>query len=100
MFAAYGAAEGLKTGLAKTFDGDHPCSVCMIVEHQTASEKAPDLVSAVTLDPIVWTVFFHERGMSIPRSDYAGIQRDDKKPVRLEKEPITPPPQRHALQAV
>lgn len=43
MLVQYSSSEGVSEGISKTFDGEHPCSLCLAIkevkEHQT--EKQP-----------------------------------------------------------
>jgi hypothetical protein len=43
MIVQYSQRAGLKAGLAQTFDGEHPCSVCKAIEDGKKQEqkKAP-----------------------------------------------------------
>lgn len=37
--------DGLVTGIIKTFDGDHPCTMCSQISEAKKQDKAPDPIS-------------------------------------------------------
>ena len=39
MLVKYSAAEGIEVGIAKTFDGKHPCSLCLSIAKDKQTEK-------------------------------------------------------------
>ncbi|HSZ76137.1 MAG TPA: hypothetical protein VK775_01925 [Chthoniobacterales bacterium] len=39
MLVKYSQAEGLKVGISKTFDGKHPCDLCVSIAKNTQTEK-------------------------------------------------------------
>ncbi|NJL19512.1 MAG: hypothetical protein HC901_04545 [Bdellovibrionaceae bacterium] len=43
MLLLYSANDGLPAGVAKTFDGQHPCALCEKVDEGRRSEEAPKL---------------------------------------------------------
>ncbi len=52
MAVSYSLEEGsVGEGLSKTFDGDHPCPLCQMVEKGTQGDQSPDS-PAPTAKPI------------------------------------------------
>jgi hypothetical protein len=39
MLVKYSEAEGVETGISKTFDGKHPCSLCLSIAKNKQTEK-------------------------------------------------------------
>jgi hypothetical protein len=39
MLVKYSEAEGMEVGIAKTFDGNHPCSLCLSIAKNKQAEK-------------------------------------------------------------
>ena len=39
MIFEYSASDGLQAGLAKTFDGEHPCELCKSIANHKGAEK-------------------------------------------------------------
>ena len=39
MLVSYSETEGFRSGIAKTFDGEHPCSLCLSIAKNTQTEK-------------------------------------------------------------
>jgi hypothetical protein len=52
MIVQYSQRDGLKAGLAQTFDGEHPCSVCKAIQNGKKQEqkKAPLLQTEIKKD--------------------------------------------------
>ena len=52
MVVQYSQRDGLKAGLAQTFDGEHPCSVCKAIQDGEKQEhkKAPLLQTELKKD--------------------------------------------------
>jgi hypothetical protein len=64
MVVQYSQQVGLKAGLAQTFDGEHPCSVCQAIQDGKKQEqkKAPLLPAELKKDYLAdWHNFqFHQ----------------------------------------
>src|ERR1700737_5337569 len=69
MIVQYTQRAGLKAGLAETFDGEHPCSVCKAIQDGKKQEqkKAPLLQAELKKDYLVpWYRFqIHEGGVEM-----------------------------------
>jgi hypothetical protein len=47
MLVKYSEAEGVEVGISKTFDGKHPCSLCLsIAKKQTEKKQSSQLAAA------------------------------------------------------
>jgi hypothetical protein len=48
MLVKYSEAEGMEVGIAKTFDGNHPCSLCLSIakDKQTEKKQSSQLAAA------------------------------------------------------
>jgi hypothetical protein len=89
MAIQYSRADGLGTALQKTFDGNHPCNLCKVVQAGRQAEKEQSTIKLQTrLDLFLWAdassvrspVFAHEPTPQI----VIGFFRSDQPP--------TPPP--------
>jgi len=47
MAVSYSRDSGIREALRKTFDGEHPCTVCLVVREGTAKEDAKDTAAPV-----------------------------------------------------
>lgn len=48
MVVTYSRDASLKTALVKTFDGNHPCKLCVVVADGKKSEKTSEIKTPVT----------------------------------------------------
>jgi hypothetical protein len=89
MVVTYSRATTLKEGIAKTFDGQHPCKLCKVVEGCKKSEKPLQ----VTLKVCKLDVFVQAKGLprTLPPPTFLGYPADSSSPSRVET-PLTPPP--------
>ncbi len=59
MIVAYSAQVGVREGISRTFDGQHPCPLCKAIEKGRAEEREQSpkaLKSGGKLDPaLVWS---------------------------------------------
>ncbi len=46
MLVKYSEAEGMKAGIVKTFDGQHPCDLCLSIAKHKQAEKKQDSQTA------------------------------------------------------
>lgn len=90
MTIQFSRSDDLSTALRKTFDGEHPCSLCKVVQEGRKAEKEQAAVKIETkLD------FF----LSVAHSEIVGPEFDDERAPRLVdrlhsrvEAPPTPPP--------
>ncbi len=82
MLVKYSARTSLTEAIAKTFDGEHPCALCLAVQKAKGSEKKSDLQPVApkfnlflvrASSPFVPTAqpfrYFPHRGIVCTRSD-------------------------------
>jgi hypothetical protein len=90
MIVQYSQQGGLKSGLAQTFDGEHPCPVCKAVQDGQKQEqkKAPLLQAELKKDFLaVWNRFqVHLNWVEIDYLEFVEQLQD------LALEPAVPPP--------
>lgn len=93
MVVTYSVNAGsVKQGLSDTFDGQHPCALCKVVEKGQQSEKKGPLAPTAKLklqlllfcEPAV--VFFS------PPTEYQFSVSDNETGARLSSTPPVPPP--------
>jgi hypothetical protein len=80
----------LVTAISQTFDGNHPCSICKSIQHDTAKQKRPEVQSSVAK-----LIFILDRpqdwfppvaiGARLPIKQLVGFVRNEA--------PSVPPPQ-------
>ena len=81
--------ESLTQAIAKTFDGDHPCSLCHMVQKGKASEKKPDMqpnAPRIDLYCLKRTILFLPPSTDIRYGEFCLTKID------MEHSPPTPPP--------
>jgi hypothetical protein len=90
MAVQYSQQVGLKAGLAQTFDGEHPCSVCKAIQNGQKQEqkKAPLLQTELKKDYLAdWDRFQVHQGWTTMK--YSG-SAEQLQGVAFE--PAVPPP--------
>ena len=90
MIVQYSQRAGLKAGLAETFDGEHPCSVCKAIQDSKKQEqkKAPLLQAELKKDYLApWNSFQVYQGWVEVK--YSG---STKQLEGVAFEPAVPPP--------
>jgi hypothetical protein len=91
MIVQYSQRAGLTAGLAQTFDGEHPCSVCKAIQHGKKQEqkKTPLLQVELKKDYLVtWNRF------QVDQEWVEAEYREYTKPLEgVVFEPAVPPPQ-------
>ena len=90
MVVQYSQRDGLKSGLAQTFDGEHPCSVCKAIQDGKKQEqkKAPLLQGELKKDFLApWNRFQVHKGWVEVK--YPG---STEQPLGVAFEPAVPPP--------
>ena len=93
MAITYSATSGVKEGLQKTFDGDHPCPLCHVVktgkEEEQKSSPKMSTKAAKFESPIgeELTVLFPQQ----LSSKASFTQLDIEVSARTERPPVPPP---------
>ena len=92
MVVNYAHDATLTEALSKTFDGQHPCTLCKLVQQGKATEKKPD-----TQKPELKTDKFLPAGRAFalcpPEPQPVIFSTPDHAGLRVESPP-TPPPER------
>jgi hypothetical protein len=90
MIVQYSQQVGVKAGLAQTFDGEHPCPICKVIQDAKKQEqrKAPMLSSELKKDYLAaWYHFqVHQSWVEVK---YPGSWEQLR---GLAFEPAVPPP--------
>ncbi len=93
MAITYSATSGLKAGLQKTFDGDHPCPMCLVVkagqEEEQKSSPKMSTKAAKFEAPLA-----SDLSAPIPQQlscKASFTQSDIEVSVRTERPPVPPP---------
>jgi hypothetical protein len=68
MLFKYSQAEGVQVGISKTFDGKHPCDLCVSIAKNTQTEKK----QSSQLDAAKIDLVAHAQGWTLqpPRSSW------------------------------
>ena len=89
MLVSYRQEESFQEAVKKTFDGQHPCDLCKVVQTGKSEQKTPDFVTSVVKIDAVLAVAGNVT-LPIPqRWEYATFVCASV--LRLEG-PATPPP--------
>ena len=92
MITTYSQESGLKEGLRKTFDGNHPCGLCERIA-QSRPDSAPATLAPVTPAPIdlLWTL--SSVTGDLPRHQSNDLSFSSVSPRDLDPaSPLLPPP--------
>ena len=92
MIVQYSQQAGLKAGLAQTFDGEHPCTVCKAIQAGKKHEqkKAPQLQAELKKDYLApWARFQFRPGRAELKYPRFGACFESR-----ASEPAVPPPRR------
>lgn len=90
MIVSYSHTSSLAEAVAKTFDGDHPCPLCKVVQNGTSQDKKKELQTSTKKLPeftLASTVSLTPPGRSAPLP--AGTDRSFD---RRTERPAIPPP--------
>ena len=93
MLVAYTQQDGFARGLTKTFDGQHPCTLCKSIQTATAKPTtdkngAPRIATTETL----WAAILNENHLSIPALYTPRFLACDEFAENFDSAPPTPPP--------
>lgn len=92
MLAAYTGQDGFLMAVSKTFDGQHPCDLCLVIREATSEGDQQDTASVVSATHLDWildtpaAVYVPpepERPQTLPSGSELGIP---------SIQPPTPPP--------
>jgi len=91
MLVSYSQAGSLRQALVKTFDGNHPCSLCKEIEQGKKSEKKSD--STIEGKPLDLMDGRHEFTFCPPTA-FSLLPRSDDFARTFSLAPPVPPPRR------
>jgi hypothetical protein len=91
MIVQYSQRDGLTAGLAQTFDGEHPCSVCKAIQDGKKQEQKKTLLLQTELKKdylVTWNRFQVDQ-------EWVEVKyRESTKQLEgVVLEPVVPPPQ-------
>jgi hypothetical protein len=89
MAISYSQDSSIKEGLAKTFDGKHPCKLCKIVAEGKKSEKKQE--AQLKIAKMELFSISQLQPLSIPPLT-PGFFPTDSFPSNRTEAPLTPPP--------
>lgn len=92
MITTYSQEDGLKEGLRKTFDGNHPCGLCERIA-QARPDTAPTSLAPITPAPFdfLWTL--SSITGDLPRKQANELFSSSLSPWDLDPaSPLLPPP--------
>lgn len=92
MLFAFAKSDNISTAVAKTFDGNHPCSRCKKIAKARQSES--NSLQTLSTSKIDWAYFISKRAAPSAQINFIVLQHIDHNGVLLqfEKCPPTPPP--------
>lgn len=89
MFVEYAQEDSLHVALVKTFDGEHPCSICHTVSDGRKKEEKKEATIAVPkIDAVLMTA------VQIPRAEESACSYPSLQTTAAVRDlaPPTPPP--------
>jgi len=94
MLIAYVQQDDLVTGVQKTFDGDHPCTMCVAIEKATQADESSQSGAIECCTPArMIGVLSAMIGNVLPENrPIATLVHADQFPPALNTEPPVPPP--------
>jgi hypothetical protein len=69
MLVEYSQADGIGEGIAKTFDGEHPCAMCKVISKGRESEKREPL-APLRADAFALKNLLPMEEICVERNDY------------------------------
>jgi hypothetical protein len=89
MLVKYSQAEGVQVGISKTFDGKHPCDLCVSIAKNTQTEKK----QGSQLDAAKIYLVAHAQGWTLqpPYSSWC-LRSTIASLVGCDSSPPVPPP--------
>jgi len=95
MLATYTARGSLRDGVAKTFDGKHPCCMCKSIKKARTEESAQQKNPAAPVKEDARFVGVTATALALllpPASRLRAVSFDSRTPaVRTERPPVPPP---------
>jgi hypothetical protein len=89
MVIEYSSSFGVQAGLAKTFDGQHPCELCRRIAHHTGAEKK----HAASIEYGKFSSIAQANGMALhPPMRFWHQQLSECLVYGVSRPPLVPPP--------
>ena len=93
MLVKYSARSGFWVGLQETFDGEHPCPLCLALKKAQAKKAPADQLAITALDNrLVAAAPAVDRLVHRPRLFLLGDALEPPRSARSNEPPPTPPP--------
>ena len=95
MIISYTQQENIAAGIEKTFDGDHPCSMCRAIDKAKTSPADEQQNGAIQTPPAGRMEALVVESISLRLPDYRTIRKtnaDDLQPDSCKLKPPVPPP--------
>jgi hypothetical protein len=94
MLVDYSRSAGLVEGVKQTFDGDHPCKMCLSIEETKREEQKQQLplVSAKPLDLKATALVLPADFSRVPALSLSHASQSDRLPPSCIEDLPTPPP--------
>lgn len=90
MFVGHVSVEGWSGALVRTFDGQHPCALCLAIEEGRAAEKAAE--ETMPVRKLEWVQLeVSELQVAQPAPASARTSFDSQATIRSESPPVPPP---------
>lgn len=90
MIVSYAQDGDVSEAIEKTFDGQHPCALCKLVEQGTAKEKQPQKKAPVS-KKLDMTLVAVER-IAVPPPGHPDFVVLSERPAQRRPSPSVPPP--------
>jgi hypothetical protein len=90
MIVQYSRAASLQTALEQTFDGQHPCAMCKVIQKAKQSSKQQELQHSSIKDDLVFLEIGDCFYLELARSWTMGAG-DSTYPSRGDPPPVPPP---------
>ncbi len=93
MLVVYSQQDGLVRGVTKTFDGEHPCSLCTSITRATAEERTgQDGKQKIAPTESVWAAIVTANAFCPPAFQRQPLTVLSQPFSNLVHSPPTPPP--------
>ena len=96
MFVSYSHEGTISQALEKTFDGEHPCPLCHLVQEGSTQEKQNSPVKQTPVKKLDLAVETLVTFVPRPAPPIAEWELEHIRPSARAVEPVTPPPRRLA----
>lgn len=95
MIFDYSTEAGLRQGISMTFDGDHPCSLCNVIEEAKDQDQQQDETTVQPAKDLKLEPALRDFALYPPSVENPAVRRHALL-QKLPRQPVDPPP-RHLL---